>query len=405
MSTEINILLCEILFLALVFVCRKSFRIKDKRNFPIALNIYLLTIGLVISPMVNAVVIVLLLLSAVSYNRKINQKIFCIITITIAYVAINTMVIYSSKGYDPDFNPYIGMIELWTYCIYIVSVILMSYSDDEKKVIIEVSSLFSICVFIFGLLELATGLRGLPRITSIFRNPNLVGIYGLIIFSLVFKEFDTLLSRHIKYFVLASALGLTILSQSRVSWLGLAVYLVLLIISSDWSHKFKYMLGLIIAATGAYILFADQISILFETRVLTALNREDFSTFDRMQLLYAAIDIFKEHPLFGTGLRSFTVEARNCGYFFWSGHVFHPHNAYLELFQTLGLVGFIIYSTTIIYLFRSSEHKESKYVLTFGAFLVIGLLNRLLNEYLTTIFFWTTLTFMYKGKQNYREIH
>ena len=72
----------------------------------------------------------------------------------------------------------------------------------------------------------------------------------------------------------------------------------------------------------------------------------------------------------------------------------HPHNAYLEMLQSLGLAGFLLYLVTIVNILIHKSNKDRNFIFVFIMFLAMGLLNRLFNEYSTTIFLWTVLAFI-----------
>lgn len=395
MNTNFSTIIAVVVYALLLVMNRKNLIGKTNRPYFIVLNIYLLTLGLVVSPLINAIIILMMLLLATLQKRRIERDTIIIISIIILYVIFNTLVIYSTKGYSKDFNPYIGAIELATYNFYIISLKMVEYDEKEESLLIETTSLFSVGVFLVGIIELtSSGAFSRWRIYSIFRNPNLVGIYGLIIFALVFRKSNPILSKHYKNLVIVCSFLLVLFSQSRVAWLGLAIYFVCVISKSNLANKFKYILGIACIAIIFIVMFRDQITYVYEMRILTAINREDFSTSDRIALLKAALDIFKDHWAFGSGIRSFSEEARNYGYSFWSAHVTHPHNAYLELLQTLGITGFVLYAGLIIRLVNKRRRSISNYKATFISLLFVGLLNRLFNEYSTTIFFWTIIVMM-----------
>ena len=163
---------------------------------------------------------------------------------------------------------------------------------------------------------------------------------------------------------------------------------------SNINSKLKYILMTVMLSFIMLIIFKDEILYLFQTRIVTAFNMEDFSTSDRVGLIKAALDIYEDHKFFGTGIRSFLEEVKKYRYSFWSLHVMHPHNAYLEMLQSLGLAGFLLYLVTIVNILIHKSNKDRNFIFVFIMFLAMGLLNRLFNEYSTTIFLWTVLAFI-----------
>lgn len=141
----------------------------------------------------------------------------------------------------------------------------------------------------------------------------------------------------------------------------------------------------------AGILLGDQFVSVFQSRIVSAFSSTDASTNDRLRLAEAALLISKDHPLFGTGIRSFEQMARSYGYVFNSANVHQPHNAYLELLQNLGIIGFTGFMSVISYGYRTRLSKDRCLQYAFSMFLTIGMLSRIFNDFPTAIWFWVIL--------------
>ena len=88
-----------------------------------------------------------------------------------------------------------------------------------------------------------------------------------------------------------------------------------------------------------------------EKTYLTMTNQNSSSTVDNSYVerdFYKekAMELFKEHPLFGVGINNFASHMRNINY----SHVAYSHNNYTEILATLGISGFFIYYIFYIYL-------------------------------------------------------
>ena len=402
MSTGVGMGLCALIYvLLLIFNRKRCFSFVSGNKVSVVMILYLLTIGLTVTPTVNAVMIVIVLLSAIFQKKKMNRNVymsrgsFILILLVSTYLILNTIIIYSNKKYNPEFNPYIGLIEMITYFLYFIALSILDLSERDRQLLIEDASIYLIGVFIIGMLGIIDKEAALfGRMSEIFRNPNLLGVYSAIIFALNFQYSHSIISKRIKLMIIGLSFILVLLSQSRVAWIGIMVYFMMVFFKSNINSKLKYILMTVMLSFIMLIIFKDEILYLFQTRIVTAFNMEDFSTSDRVGLIKAALDIYEDHKFFGTGIRSFLEEVKKYRYSFWSLHVMHPHNAYLEMLQSLGLAGFLLYLVTIVNILIHKSNKDRNFIFVFIMFLAMGLLNRLFNEYSTTIFLWTVLAFI-----------
>ena len=62
-----------------------------------------------------------------------------------------------------------------------------------------------------------------------------------------------------------------------------------------------------------------------------------------------AIEIFKNYPMFGSGIQTFRIECQKKEYSKLNGCTTHPHQIFLELLSELGLIGFFLIITFIFY--------------------------------------------------------
>lgn len=365
----------------------------NQNKIGVILRIYLLTIGMVISPIINGVLIFIYVCFYFIYKRRVSKQNLTIIAlclITCFYIFFNTLFVFTNKKFDPEFNPYIGMFE---YCIYFVYYILLrieKYTDEEKKLLISHTCLFAVGIFVILIFDFSNTF--ILRMSGIFKNPNLLGIYSAVIFALVFFNKDLKISGWLRKLVLISSGLMLVLSFSRVAWLGLIAYLILFFVSGNLNMKSKILAICILGISALIIMLNDPIADMVNTRVLSAFNIRDYSTSDRIVLIQAAWDSFKESPVWGNGIRSFASIIKSGKYSIWSDGVLHPHNAYFEMLQSLGLIGFSLFFA-IIYKSINRKNKHTRFFHIIVMFLVIGLLNRLFNEFSTSIWFWTILSF------------
>ena len=77
---------------------------------------------------------------------------FILILLVSTYLILNTIIIYSNKKYNPEFNPYIGLIEMITYFLYFIALSILDLSERDRQLLIEDASIYLIGVFIIGML-------------------------------------------------------------------------------------------------------------------------------------------------------------------------------------------------------------------------------------------------------------
>ena len=365
---------------------------KNQNRIGVLLRLYLLTIGLVIDPPINGILIFIYTFFYFSKERKISKRDKILIILCLAgcfYVVFNTLILFSVERYDPEFNPYIGMLEYIIYFAYYILLCVEKYNDEERNLLISQASLFAIAIFIvtaFNSLIFYDG--SISRMNGIFRNPNLLGIYSAIIFSLVFFNRALKLQNWLRRLALISAGAMLFLSFSRVAWLGIIVFLILFYTSKKTaSTKTKILSVGVLTLIGLSLMLYEPIADMVTERVFSAFNLKDYSTSDRIVLIQAAWDSFMESPICGNGIRSFASIVKSGLYPINSAAVVQPHNAYFELLQSLGILGFLLFFL-IIYKSVSFKKKNNRYFYIVIMFLTIGLLSRLFNEFPTTIWFW-----------------
>ena len=279
-------------FIVFIFLCKLNHIVlsdfKLQNHGSILFNIYFLTIGLVIDPLINAAIIFLYFLYILLAGAYINKRIinlFLFIIFTILYIIFNTVYHYYDKVIDPVFNPYVGMIEYIVYFLYFILISITKMTENNKNKLIEIISLFSIGVFASVIIGwLTSGFSLEHRITGIFVNPNPLGVYSAIILAFnVFRHTQYIKPFYKNMIILLSGIML-ILSTSRVAWLGFIVFFVFYLAHSDIKKAIKISILGIFSFILILLIFKDQILFIFHNRILTAFNFKDASTSDRLVL-------------------------------------------------------------------------------------------------------------------------
>lgn len=198
------------------------------------------------------------------------------------------------------------------------------------------------------------GLRVL-RAYGTFPHPNILGGFTLVALlgpiSLFFAGKKLYHPALILYGLGVSLLALTF---SRSAWLGIIIFLLILILKSRYLDRRKLSLLLMITVLSCAITLLPRLQLVLARSVNLTSNSEKFSFVGRAWLNQQATQIFLEHPLFGTGIGSFIIElSQRAGY----GYIIEPaHNIFLSMGAELGLVGLAL----IVVLFISMVQKIIK---------------------------------------------
>ena len=176
-----------------------------------------------------------------------------------------------------------------------------------------------------------------------------------------------------KLFFLIS-LFLIIFKQGRYFYLLMFISFPIVILSNERSASIMFLSGILIYFLFCKInlkkkLFSFFAIIVFLISIFTA-NENLRSHFISVPIKYfkdnhhkahflAAIEIFKDHPLSGTGMRTFRIECQKEKYalidtkYFDKRCTTHPHNIYLEILSETGLIGFAIIFVVNLYVLVS----------------------------------------------------
>tara|TARA_X000000950_G_scaffold184947_1_gene223990 strand:- start:7165 stop:8379 length:1215 start_codon:yes stop_codon:yes gene_type:complete len=176
-----------------------------------------------------------------------------------------------------------------------------------------------------------------------------------------------------KLFFLIS-LFLIIFKQGRHFYLLMLISFPLVILSNERSASIMFLSGILIYFIFCNInlkkKFFSLIAIIFFLISIFYSNENLRNHFISVPIKYfkdnhhkahflAAIEIFKDHPFSGTGIRTFRIECQKEKYklidtkYFDKRCTTHPHNIYLEILSETGLIGFVIIFLVNLYVLAS----------------------------------------------------
>jgi O-antigen ligase len=238
------------------------------------------------------------------------------------------------------------------------------------------------------------------------------------------------------FYSLIISLSITIvyLSGERTSFFLLILFFFTIFIIS------KYLRKLIILVMISFILSSFIISKFQKNDQLNASNRMFTKTYQQIigdgknteehkkkffNKVYAfshdhhghyllSYKIFKDHPIFGTGVKGFRYLCRNKIYILEKddGCSTHPHNTYVQILVSNGIVGFILIFLAFIYILReifkcrkklSAKNIFDKYELSKGVMLSAIFINlwplvpsgNFFNNWISMIYFYPIGFYLY----------
>lgn len=224
---------------------------------------------------------------------------------------------------------------------------------------------------IFGM-KIAEG----PRVSSFFGDELILGSYLSRLFPIFFGLTIFFYKNEIKKIILISIIfilleGLVFISGERTAFFYINLSAIFIII---FINKFKLLrlLTLLLSFLLIFVIinFNDAakkrvIDLTVEQMGLTKKDSRKYIFSEEHQDQYmTALNIFKDKPLFGVGIKNFRNECSKkeyvSGYYPCSSH---PHNIYIQLLSETGIFGFILPFLIFLY-FCSSLIKHFYYQLT-----------------------------------------
>lgn len=229
---------------------------------------------------------------------------------------------------------------------------------------------------------------GEGRIVGLFGNPNYLAAFLAVSVTLLLNVRKQSRKHERNLFtaciIIASICCFLTLSRAGITALVMGASLTWLLRPSAILKPRRIALAVLPPALTVILLTTSQLmsvrySVTFseapESTGLAAANQsvEDMSRFEAA--LYA-LDLFAEHPIFGSGTGTFA--ARN---YQATGNYVATHNTYLEVLTGVGLVGFLLLSRLGWKLWRALNSAQQRALSpTIGVFLVISLTVDLLQS-------------------------
>lgn len=164
---------------------------------------------------------------------------------------------------------------------------------------------------------------------------------------------------------MAFAVASTLITQSGTGITGLTVFLGILLIAVFWEKIYKYFFSIkvIIALVIIAVVFFVVNQIQFSNNVLSDVIENFYGkslTFTaRTSIWTSALSLISQAPIIGYGYNNSTGFAELFS-FYWP--VAHPHNYYLYLFMSGGIILFALFVIIVVYLIKQLKTTNHEIV-------------------------------------------
>ena len=195
-----------------------------------------------------------------------------------------------------------------------------------------------------------------------------------------------------------------LLSFSRSAWLGLLFALCFMWVVLIWK-KFKQQLWFFfkinIVILMVIILFISTYGDLLSNRFNMDSRLESQSITERQIGWREAVDIIKDKPLLGVGLGAYTQELYDLDST-REAYAYQPvHNIDLLLMAELGIIGWLVLTTIIVYLlyllYKKLKLTDDIEVLIIAAAFISLLIIGIFDHYLWSLYFGLLMSFLITG--------
>ena len=227
------------------------------------------------------------------------------------------------------------------------------------------------------------------RISSFLGNPNMLGVYLVIVFPLVLAQMLVTKRKIVKFIYVicaASVLGCIVLTWSRGAWLGLIVSVLIFLIIYNFKNIWIVFAG--IATLPLWSAFLPQ-SIL--DRFMSILHMSDSSVIYRFNTWRGVLNMIWDNLLGGIGVGESAFK-NSYGAYAVPGTetVMHSHNLYLEITLQLGLIGLILFGVAMFAFIQKSficirsreQSSKSRTMIAAGLAGIAGALTMGLTDYI-----------------------
>lgn len=241
------------------------------------------------------------------------------------------------------------------------------------------------------------------RISSFLGNPNMLGVYLVIVFPLALGQMINsrrIINKFLYGICALAILACTVMTWSRGAWLGLIIaFLVMLVICNTKS------IWLIVAAVATVPVWAIYLPSSIINRFMSILSMSDSSVIYRFNTWAGVLRMIGDHWIGGIGVGEDAFRTL-WGLYALPGteSVMHSHNLLLEITLSVGVVGLIVFVVAIVAYVQKcfvgmrgrKSGSKSRTMIAAGfsgilGALVMGLTDYIWYNYRVFLIFWAVI--------------
>lgn len=263
------------------------------------------------------------------------------------------------------------MLIIYFLFVYIVK------TRKQVSITVWIFLIFGVIAALYGIYQLKANIgiydRGVKRVTSFFENPNMFGDSLVILIPIALGLLLQKYSGFIKAIILAMLACLiagVVISYSRGAFIGFITGIFLFVFNFFKGGKkiiaFVCTICLLLVAT---YLFPDRQKYILWSRLRTIIRAESAEQLDagRTETTKAGLRMMIDHPLFGVGLGGFTQEygelaSSSSDVKIVSKYAMVPHNTYVQVGASLGVIGLILYVLLLIFVLKDLKDSRKKFL-------------------------------------------
>lgn len=317
--------------------------------------------------------------------------------------------IFTAGGIDSTYSALMYTGFLLIYFLVVNSYIRKTWIyRGIKLVVISTSIVAVIGVFEDGVISSSwvdmSVFSGIgARISSFLGNPNMLGVYLVIVFPLVLAQMTVSNKNRVKlgYALGAAAvLACTVMTWSRGAWLGIIVATLLFLVLYNFKNIWLIVAGL--ATSPVWFSFLPESIV---NRFLSILSMSDTSIIYRFNTWRGVLNMIGDNLISGIGVGESAFKNMYALYAVSGTEtVMHSHNLYFEIALSLGVIGLIVFVCVIIMYAQKcfadittrKTDSKSRIMISAGisgimGALVMGLVDYIWYNYRVFLIFWAVI--------------
>ncbi len=364
----------------------------------------------------SVVMFIIVLFSIISflskYIRGKRTLKFEIIDIFVAFFGIMILLggVFTTGGISSFFSAGMYFVFLTIYFLVVNSYIRKTWIYRGIKLIVISTSIVAILgIFEDGVvssswvdMSVFSDIGG--RISSFLGNPNMLGVYLVIVFPLIMAQAVSAERKFHKMCYAICALAVfacTVMTWSRGAWLGIIFATLLFLVMYNFKNIWIIVAGIVSFPIWVMLLPESIIR-----RFLSILTMSDSSVIYRFNTWRGVLSMIWDHLFTGIGVGESAFKNVYALYAVSGTEtVMHSHNIFLQIALEIGIVGLLIFMFIMLMFIQKTlggigirKHDSKSRIMILAGFsgimgsLVMGLFDYIWYNYRVFLIFWAVIS-------------